>query len=169
MEEGSFIFWNVRFHQEIWLKNALNFFERFFTFFVTMFSSQWWQLVHLCFTQGKSESSLTFPSNGQNNAPYLTVIMCVLSFPSFTIYQYNLNMDALGMKIMSPIYLLKDWNLSFGVKDFVVEYLVSIIRIKLPQFHLMDTSCEGLIDFTSWIEHLRCASTRFCCPPFYMT
>jgi len=70
-------------------------------------------------------------------------------------------MDALGMKIMSPIYLLKDWNLSFEVKDFVVEYLVNIIRIKLPNFHLMDTSCEGLIDFTSWIEHLKCASTTF--------
>jgi hypothetical protein len=109
MEEGSFIFWNVKFHRETWLKNALNFFRRFFTFFVIVFSSQWWHLVHLCFI----EFSSTFPSNGQSNAPNLTIIMCVFSFPSFTIYQYNLNVDALGMKIVSPIYLLKVRNKGF--------------------------------------------------------
>jgi hypothetical protein len=51
-----------------------------------VFSFQWWRLVYFCFTQGRSESSLTFPSNGQSNALDLIVIMCVLSFPSFTIY-----------------------------------------------------------------------------------
>ncbi len=138
MEECSFIIWNVRFHQETWLKNALNFFERFFTFFVILFSSQWWCLLHLCFT----EFSSAFPSNGQSNAPNLTIIMCVLSFPSFTIYQYNLNVDTLGMKIVSPIYLLKVWNWRFGVKYFVVDYLASIIRIKLH-------------NFTPWILHVK--------------
>ncbi len=165
MEECSFIIWNVRFHKKTWLRNALNFLERFFTFFVIVFSFQWRCLLHLCFI----EFSSTFPYNGQRNAPNLTIIMCVLSFPSFIIYQYNLNVDALGMKIMSPVYLLEVWNLRFGVKDFVVDYLVSIIRRKLPQFHLMDSSCEGLIDFTSWIEDLKCASTTFCCPLLYMT
>jgi hypothetical protein len=141
----------------IFLKGYLHFLSLYF-------SSQWKCLVHLCFTQGRSKFSSTFPNISQSNAPNLTIIMCVLSFPSFTICQHNLNVDALGTKIVSSIYLLKVWNLNFKIKDFVVEYLVSKIRIKLPQFYFMFTSCERLIDFTSWIEHLKYASTIFCCP-----
>jgi len=115
--------------------------------------------VNLCFTQGRSEFSSTFPSNGQRNAPNLTIIMCVLSFPSFAICQHDLNVDALvGMKIMSSIYLLKVWNLSFRVKDLVVEYLVSnkdkttkifphgYLMWRVNWFHLLNWTFEMCID-----------------------
>ncbi len=118
--------------QGIFLKGYLHFLSLYF-------SSQWRCLVHLCFTQGRFEFSSTFPNINQSNAPNLTIIMCVLSFPSFTICQHDLNVDVLGTKIMSSIYLLLVWNLCFRIKDFFVEYLVNKIRIKLPQFYFMDT------------------------------
>jgi hypothetical protein len=94
------------------------FLKGYLHFLSLCFSSQWRCLVHLCFTQGRSEFSSTFLNFGQSNAPNLTIIMCVLSFPSFTICQHDLNVDALGTKIVSSIYLIKGLKFKLQKKGF---------------------------------------------------